>query len=324
MSAILVLVEHVGGEASEITFEMLGAARTASAVLGWPVNAVVLGQHAAAVAAQCGAADAVLTVEDPALDVPSVEVTGSVLQQLVQQKQSSLVFVPGTNLAWGLGAKLAALTQLPFVNFCKALTAAGGTLTATCQMYGGKIFADVPVADNRGILCVVPGSFPQEAGRSERAATIEKATVDVPAPTVAFRKFIEPAAGDVDITKQDILVSVGRGIQTQDNISLAEELAAALGAAVSGSRPVIDQGWLPLTRQVGKSGMNVKPKLYLALGISGAPEHWEGMKGAQCVIAVNTDPKAPIFGFANYGVVADCLEIVECLKAAVEARKGSQ
>lgn len=137
-----------------------------------------------------------------------------------------------------------------------------------------------------------------------------------------FKKYIEPEAGDVDITQQDVLVAVGRGIQSQDNLALAEELAKALGGAVCGSRPVIDQGWLSLSRQVGKSGMTVKPKLYLALGISGAPEHVEGMKNSVLIIAINTDPRAPIFNFAHYGIVADALDVLPALTAAARARKG--
>jgi len=126
----------------------------------------------------------------------------------------------------------------------------------------------------------------------------------------------------VDVTQQDMLVSVGRGIQTQDNIELAEELAAALGGVVSASRPVIDQGWLPLTRQVGKSGATVKPKLYLAAGISGAPEHVEGMKDSELIIAVNTDAQAPIFTVAHYGIVGELVEILPALTEAVKAKKG--
>jgi electron transfer flavoprotein alpha subunit len=126
----------------------------------------------------------------------------------------------------------------------------------------------------------------------------------------------------VDITQQAVLVGVGRGIQQQDNVGLAEELAQALGGAVCASRPVVDQGWLPTTRQVGKSGMTVKPKAYLALGISGAPEHQEGMKGSDLIIAVNTDAKAPIFDVAHYGVEVDVLDLLPALVEAVQARKG--
>ncbi len=126
----------------------------------------------------------------------------------------------------------------------------------------------------------------------------------------------------MDITQQDLLVAVGRGIQQKDNLELAEELAQALGGAVCASRPVVDQGWLPPTRQVGKSGMTVKPKLYLALGISGAPEHQEGMKGAEVIIAVNTDPKAPIFDIAHFGAELDVLDLLPALTEAIQAKKG--
>ena len=131
----------------------------------------------------------------------------------------------------------------------------------------------------------------------------------------------EPAAGDIDITQQEVLVSVGRGLQGEANLDLAEELAEVLGGAVSGSRPAIDMGWLPMTRQVGKSGMQVKPKLYLALGISGAPEHVEGMKDSTLIIAINSDAGAPIFNVAHFGVAEDLLEVVPVLIDKAKERK---
>jgi len=139
---------------------------------------------------------------------------------------------------------------------------------------------------------------------------------------VRLKRYLEPEAGDVDLTQQTVLVAVGRGIQGQDNLELAEEVAQALGGAVCGSRPVIDQGWLPLARQIGKSGLTVKPKFYLAAGISGAPEHTEGMKDAGLIVAINTDPQAPIFNVAHYGIVADVLDVLPALAEAVKARKG--
>jgi len=230
----------------------------------------------------------------------------------------------GTNVTFGLGARLAARTSMPFVNFCKGARVDNGALVLTSALLGGKMLTDVRPPNGKAIVSVYPGSFPPDAGKSQRAPPVDPVAMPALESKVVFRKLIEPQAGDIDITKMDVLVSVGRGIQNADNIPLAEELAQALGGAVSASRPVVDQGWLPMTRQVGKSGMNVSPKLYLALGISGAPEHWEGMKGAQCVVAVNTDPKAPIFDFATYGAVVDCLDLIEPLKAAIESKKAAK
>jgi electron transfer flavoprotein alpha subunit len=136
---------------------------------------------------------------------------------------------------------------------------------------------------------------------------------------VRFQQLIQPEGGDVDITAQEILVSVGRGIQSADNLPVVEELAHALGGALAASRPIVDSKWLPRTRQVGKSGVKVKPKLYLAVGISGAPEHIEGMKDAELIVAINSDSNAPIFSYAHYGVVGDLFDIVPALTAKVKA-----
>jgi electron transfer flavoprotein alpha subunit len=320
-AAILVLVEHLKGALADITFEMLGVGRKVAAAQGGQVHAVLLGKDVAALAARLGAADSVLVVDDLALEQPSAEAAIAVLQQIMEQKQAALVLLGGTNVSFGLGARLSARTQLPFVNFCKGIRVEGEAVVLTSQLFGGKILSDVRLAQGRGIISIYPGAFPAALGKSEKTPPVEKLAVPVPGSKVVFQQFIEPEAGDVDITKMATLVAVGRGIQNADNISLAEDLAKTLGGAVCASRPVIDQGWLPLSRQVGKSGMSVAPKLYLALGISGAPEHCEGMKGAQLIVAINTDPKAPIFDLAHYGATADCLEIIERLKEAVEKKK---
>ena len=323
MSAtILVLVEQLRGTAADITFEMLGVARQLSAALQRPVEAVVLGRQGAALAGQLGAADRVLVVDDPALDQPSADAAVGVLQQIVAQRAPALVLLGGTNVSFGLGTRLAARSGLPFVNFCKGARDDGGAVVLTSQMFGGKILTDVKLPDGRGIVSVYPGAFPADAGRSAKAPPVEKLAVPAPAAKAVFKEFIEPETGDVDITKQAVLVAVGRGIQSADNVQLAEELAKTLGGAVCASRPVIDQGWLPLSRQVGKSGMSVKPRVYLAFGISGAPEHWDGMQNSECIIAVNTDPKAPIFDGAHYGVVGDAVELLPLLTEKIQAKKG--
>jgi len=328
MSAgIVVLVEQLKGAVSDVSFEMLGAARALAGQTGAPVWGVLLGSDSVPLASKLGAADKVFVVDNPQLNLAPADVAAATLKTLLDQTGAGLVLIGCTNLSAGIGAILAAKTGLPLVNFCRAVRAEGNALICTSQLFGGKILSDVRLPEGRGVLSIYPGSFPADAGKSDKAPPIEHVTVpgiESHMGRIVFKELIEPAAGDVDITKQDVLVSVGRGIQTQDNIALAEELAQALGGVVSASRPIVDQGWLPMTRQVGKSGMTVKPKLYLALGISGAPEHWEGMKDSSLIIAVNTDPKAPIFDFAHYGATVDCLELIEPLKAAIEKRKAGK
>jgi electron transfer flavoprotein alpha subunit len=180
-------------------------------------------------------------------------------------------------------------------------------------VYGGKLSAEVSPEGDMAIVAVLAGSFAAEHGRGSTPASKIDSPVSLEGLRSQFIEAIKPAAGDVDITAQDKLVSIGRGIGGKENLDLAQELADRLGAVVSASRPVVDAGWLPRTRQVGKSGLKVKPKLYLMLGISGAPEHLEGMKSAELIIAVNTDKNAPIFNVAHYGATADLFEVAEAM-----------
>ena len=184
------------------------------------------------------------------------------------------------------------------------------------------MLADVAITAAPVILLVAPGAFRPTEQKGAAQVETKASPVPLAAGPVAFEEMILPDATDVDITQQDVLVAVGRGIQQQDNLELAEELAKALGGALCASRPIVDQKWLPMTRQVGKSGMIVKPKCFIALGISGAPEHVEGMKDSGLIIAVNTDPNAPIFAVAHYGVVADLLDVAPALTEAIKKLKS--
>jgi len=319
---ILVVAEHLKGEITEITYEMLGIGRTISDALNLPLYCLISGKEVTSLTPYLGCADTIFIFENPQLEVPAPDVTATLLKNIVETQNISLVILGGTNASLGVGAKLSNLSHLPFINFCKNIRVENSSLVITTQLFGGKILADIRLPDNRGIVSVVPGSFPLEGGKRDRISPVERLGFSLAPSPIVFRNFIEPGVGDVDITKQDILVAVGRGIQSQDNIRLAEELAELLGGAVCASRPIVDQGWLPLTRQVGKSGMTVKPKLYLALGISGAPEHQEGMKNSQCIIAINTDANAPIFNIAHFGAVADIFEVIPSLIEEVKKRKG--
>ncbi len=321
-NSILVLAEQVRGELADITFEMLGAGRNLAQESGLPLYAALFGSQAAPLAPKLGVADKVFVVDTPRLDIAPASTVAAALKALMDQAGVDLVLLGCTNISLGVGSILAAKAGLPLVNFCRAAKVEGGAVSCTSQLFGGKILADVKLMDGRGIVSIYPGAFPPDAGRSDKTPTVEKADLLVEAPNVVFKQYVEPETGDVDITKQNVLVGVGRGIQTQDNVRMAEDLAQALGGAVCASRPVIDQGWLPLSRQVGKSGMTVKPRVYLALGISGAPEHWEGMQNSQCIIAVNTDAKAPVFDGSHYGFVGDALELLPVLTEKVKARKN--
>ena len=321
-NAILVLAEQLRGEVSDITFEMLGAGRALAGASGAPLYAALLGSEAAPLAAKLGTADKVFVVDNPQLNLAPAGTVAAALKVLLDQTQAGLVLLGCTNVSLGISSILAARAGLPMVNFCRAAKAEGGAVVCTSQLFGGKILTDVKLAEGRGVVSIYPGAFSPDAGKSDKTPPVEKVDLPVEESKVVFKQYLEPETGDVDITKQNVLVGVGRGIQTQDNVQLAEDLAQVLGGAVCASRPVIDQGWLPLNRQVGKSGMNVKPRVYLAFGISGAPEHWEGMQNSQCIIAVNTDPKAPIFDGAHYGVVGDVLEVLPALTEKVKAKKG--
>jgi electron transfer flavoprotein alpha subunit len=321
--SIWIVAEQWRGQLSEITYEGLALGRELATGLGVPLEAVLLGHNAKELAGTLGKADSVLYADHPLLLEPIADVYTEALVQLARDRKPQAILIPLTNVSLGVGTLLAAELCAPCVNFCKDVCIVDGKLQARCVLYGGKIEATVTAKGEPIVLGVWPGARRPDEGRSEQAPAVEEAAVTLQDSPVRLKKYIQPEAGDVDITQQDVLIAVGRGIQSQDNLALAEDLAKSLDGAVCGSRPVIDQGWLPLSRQIGKSGLTVKPKLYLALGISGAPEHVEGMKESALIVAVNSDPRAPIFDIAHYGIVADAIEMLPALTAAFQSRRGS-
>ncbi|HZT29882.1 MAG TPA: electron transfer flavoprotein subunit alpha/FixB family protein [Bryobacteraceae bacterium] len=319
---VWVFAEQWRGRISEITYEALALGKELAGALQVPLEAILLGHNVLPLAGTLGKADTVLAGEHPALAELVPGLYAEALAALVEERAPCAVLIPLTNISLGMGTLLAARLHLPSVNFCQDVRAAAAGIEARCVLYGGKIESRVTAAGTPAIFGIWSGARSPEAGRSDRAPSVEEVRVTVPDDTrVRLKRYIEPEAGDVDITRQEVLVAVGRGIQSPENLALAEDLARSLGGAVCASRPVIDQGWLPLSRQVGKSGLTVKPKLYVALGISGAPEHVEGMRDSSLIVAVNSDPRAPIFGVAHYGIVGDVLEVLPALTAAIEARK---
>lgn len=319
---VWVLAEQWRGQLSDITYEVLALGKEVASGLGSDLQAVLLGHEVRCLAKSLGAANSVLYLDHEAVAAPVPENFAQVLVSAIRAKKPQAVFIPLTNVSWEIGSLVAAKLEVGYIHAGKDVQLVDGKLQVRSLLYGGKMEAIVTPGQMPALVGVLPGARPADLGRAEAFPSIEEMTMDLPAMSaVHLKRYIEPEAGDIDIGKQDVLVSVGRGIQTRDNLGLAEELAGALGGAVCGSRPVIDQGWLPLSRQVGKSGAAVKPKLYVAAGISGAPEHVEGMKNSELIIAVNSDPQAPIFNVAHYGTTADVMDVLPALTDAVRRRK---
>ncbi|HLO27960.1 MAG TPA: electron transfer flavoprotein subunit alpha/FixB family protein [Anaerolineales bacterium] len=307
---VFVITDHLDGKFSDVSFEMVGKAKEVASTFGGQVIAVVIG---GGVVANVFASDATLQVDDPNLAQFNPEAYGKVIEAILKEKSPRLVMLGWTATGMDLAAWLSARLGKPCVAYGRDLCIENNALVVTSQVYGGKMIADVTPEGDMAIVACLAGSFPVEAGQGSTVATTINSPVSLDGLKTKFVDAIKPAGGDVDITAQQKLVSIGRGIGSKDNVELAEELAQKLGATVSSSRPVVDAGWLPRTRQVGKSGLKVKPKLYLMLGISGAPEHLEGMKSAELIIAINTDKKAPIFNVAHYGATADLFEVAEAM-----------
>ena len=307
-SNVLVLAEHSRKLVSDATYELLGKARELADAWGGQVEVLALG--APDVVGQLGAADVVLTVEHPSLEEYQPEAYEVVLRQVLAERDPRLLMMANGTAGMDLGAALSIHWPAPMTAYVNGLVAEEKALVATAQILGGKMLADVVMDGERAIVTVLSGAFTAATASGDP----EVIAIDPPQGLDSLRtrliQILEPQEGDVDITAAEMLVSVGRGIGSKDNLEVVEELAAALGVPLSASRPVIDSGWMAKTRQVGKSGLKVKPKVYLSFGISGAPEHLEGMRGAEMIIACNTDEQAPIFDVAHYGTTVDLFDLV--------------
>jgi electron transfer flavoprotein alpha subunit len=319
---VLVLVEHLRGEVADISYVMLAAARALARGTGGRVIALLLGHQAQELARDL-AADHVWYLDHPALAEFTSDAYQRALTPLLREQRPRAALFGDTSIGAEVAGVLSARLAWPLVSRCRSVCADDGRLRFTSQICGGKVMAEGDLPGPTALVAMVPGGFRPDEGRSQQPPPVTP--MEAPALEglrVSLRRYIEPEAGDVDIAKEPLLVAVGRGIQNQDNLGLAEDLAAVLGAVVCGSRPVVDQGWLPTTRLVGRSGKRVRPKVYLALGISGAPEHVEAITDSEAIIAVNTDPAAPIFAVARYGAVADMLDLLPALTAQVQQAKG--
>lgn len=317
---IAILPEVQQESLAPITYELLGGARELAQSTGGEVIAFLLGDKVENLGHSLGAADRILVIQDSQLASFSPEPYLAVLENLVRSEQPRALLLGSTTIGLDLASSLAARLEAPIVSSCRSIQALEDRLSVVSRLYAGKMLADVELTGSPAVLVVLPGSFRELKEGGAAQVEVRPSPVPLEAGAITFEEMILPEAGDVDITQQDILVALGRGIQQEENLELAEELADALGGVLCASRPVVDQGWLPQTRQVGTSGMTVKPKCYLSLGISGAPEHISGMKDSELIIAINSDPNAPIFDTANYGAVTDLLDVIPALTEALKTR----
>jgi electron transfer flavoprotein alpha subunit len=325
---ILVVVEQRKGKLNRASWETLVAGQSIAAETGWTLEAAVIGSGVASIANEIAAKKVakVYDLESPALNPYTPDAFSAGLKQFLSSNRPKLVLMPHTYQVRDFIPKLATAMGRTMISDCVGYRKDGEKLLFTRQMFQGKFAADVSFScDAPWFVTFQNGAFrgdKVDAGAS--AAPVETATLEIAAGTVRTKpqEIFKEAKQAVDLTQAGIIVSVGRGIKEQKNIELAKQLADALGGEIAASRPICDSGWLPMDRQIGSSGQTVAPKLYLALGISGAIQHIVGMKGARSVIAVNKDYEAPIFEIADVAVVGNLFDIVPPLIEEVKKAKA--
>ncbi len=311
--SVLVVAEHLRGEVRPVTLECVTAARE----LEGPVTVAVIGSDPSALAEQVDVAgvDEIVKVRVEQQEFEN-DVHQQALESLIRDRRPDAILLGFTVNSMAFAPAVAVACELGFASDVHALERDGGSIVATRSFYGAKVDAEVEFPRAKGVLLLLrPTAWAPAQGSGSAVETEFEAAVE--RSRARHREFQEVAAGDVDITTADFLLSIGRGIGEQENIAMFEELAEKIGATLAVSRPIVDAGWMPNARQVGQSGKTVKPKVYLAFGISGAVQHLAGMKTSETIIAVNTDPDAAIFDVAHYGAVADLFDVAEELAKLV-------
>jgi len=327
--SILVIVEQREGKLSRASWETLVAGQSIAAETGWTLEAAVVGSGVGSIASEIAAKKVakVYDLESPALNPYTPDAYSAGLKQFLSSNQPKLILMAHTYQVRDFIPQLATAMGRTVISDCIGYRKDGDGLLFTRQMFQGKFAADVSFScDAPWFVTFQNGVFRGDKVEAESsAAPVETVNLEIPAATVRNRpqEIFKEAKQAVDLTQAEIIVSVGRGIKEQKNIELAKQLADALGGEIAASRPICDSGWLPMDRQIGSSGQTVAPKLYLALGISGAIQHIVGMKGARSVVAINKDHEAPIFEIADVAVVGSLFDIVPPLIEEIKRAKAA-
>lgn len=323
-NGILVFIEHRDGVLNKTSLEAVAAAQSFGSQLQQPVTAVVLG--AKNVAEEVAPYDVVkvLSAENEKLASYTPDAYTDAMEQVVRQQDPQLVFLPHTYLVRDYAPKLAARFQKSLISDCVRAQVNNGAITFTRRIFLGKIDADV-ISDT---AAPVFATFQSGAYRPDQAvkgsgAPVESMAVEIGDVRMVPEAPFQEVKGAVDLSKAEVIIAIGRGIKSKENIALAEKLAEVLGGDIAASRPICDAEWLPIDRQIGSSGQTVAPKLYVALGISGAIQHLVGMKNSGTIVAINKDAEAPIFDIADYGIVGDLFEAVPVLTEEIKKIKGA-
>jgi electron transfer flavoprotein alpha subunit len=318
---IVVIAEQRDGKLNRATWEAIAAAQQLAG--GMPIKVAVLGAATGGVAQEVASAAVaeVLVAEHAALEPYTPDAFASASRTLIESAAPTFVLLPHTYQTRDFAPLLAARLRKPLITDVTGITGSGADATFLRPMFQGKLSAQVkPLGGPPAIVTTQIGAFRADAAQKGGSASITKVDIQIDPATV--RQKPEPpfreAKQAVDLGQAERIVAVGRGIKSQENIPLAEKLAKAIDAEVAASRPICDNGWLPMERQIGSSGQTVAPKLYVALGISGAIQHLVGMKGSRTIVAINKDAEAPIFEVADYGIVGDLFEIAPAIIAELE------
>ena len=321
---ILVIAEQREGKLNRATWETVAAAQQLAG--GMPIKIAVLGAATGTVAQELASAavSEVLVVEHAALDPYTPDAYAAACRALIESASPAFVLLPHTYQTRDFAPLLAARLRKPLMTDVTGIVGTGPDATFTRPMFQGKLAAQVkPQGGPPALVTMQIGALRADAAQMGGSAAVTRMDVQIDSssirqkPEAPFRE----AKQAVDLAQAERIVAVGRGIKSQDHIPLAEKLAKAMDAEVAASRPICDNGWLPMERQIGSSGQTVAPKLYVALGISGAIQHLVGMKGARTIVAINKDAEAPIFEVADYGIVGDLFEIAPALVAELEKTK---
>jgi len=325
---ILVITEQRRGKWNNASFETLTAAQIIAAGMSGSISAVVIGKELDAFAQELAGKDLaeVLQVEHDLLEPYTADGFCVALKQVVESAKPDLVLFPHTYQVRDFAPKLAALLGKGMIADCIDVRGEGGTPIFVRQMFQGKTVADVTfVGSGPWFASFQAGAFRGDEVKESKdgARPIQKISVELKPEQIRTKplELFKEAKSAVDLTQAPLIVAIGRGIKAPENIPQAEAVAKALGAEIAASRPICDEGWLPMERQIGSSGQTVAPKLYLALGISGAIQHVVGMKGARTIVAINKDQNAPIFEIADYGIVGDIFEIMPALTEELQKAK---